>query len=196
MNNVQIREVNFLNTAVTSKEAILNVSRELIKKQGWTAINIRTVAAACNISTGSIYNYFNSKSDLIAATVESVWCDIFHFPENKKDFDSFLSCVEWVFDSMKKGDEKYPGFFTLHSMSFIGKEKSSGQQLMAQSWQHIQDGLYMVLMNDPNVRSESFDESFTQKKFIEIIFSLIISALLQRNYDCTGILGMIRRAIY
>ncbi len=185
-----------MNTVVTSKEAILNVSRELIITQGWAAVNIRNVAAACNVSVGSIYNYFNSKSDLIAATVESVWCDIFHYSEHKRDYDSFLSCVEWVFDSMKKGDEKYPGFFSLHSMNFVGKEKLSGQQLMAQSWKHMQKELYRVLMSDQNIRSGAFDDIFTPEKFVEIIFSLIISSLLQRNYDCGGIAGMIRRVIY
>ena len=30
-------------------------------------------------------------------------------------------------DSMKKGDEKYPGFFTMHSMNFMGKEKLSAR---------------------------------------------------------------------
>ena len=185
-----------MNTVVTSKEAILNVCRELIITQGWEAINIRTVAAACNVSVGSIYNYFNSKSDLIAATVESVWCDIFHYPDNQQDFDSFLDCVAQVFDSMKKGDEKYPGFFTLHAMGFIGEDKSNGQKLMAQSWQHIQEHLHLVLTNDTQIRSEVFDENFTSEKFAEIIFSLIISALLQHNYDCSGILAMIRRVIY
>ena len=185
-----------MNTVVTSKEAILNVSRELIKEQGWTAINIRTVATACGVSVGSIYNYFGSKSDLIAATVESVWCDIFHFPESKSAFDSFLSCIEWVFDSMKKGGEIYPGFFTLHSMSFLGEGKSNGKRLMAQSWKHIQNGLYMVLINDKNVRPDVFDEVFTPEKFVEIIFSLIIAALFQQNYDGSAILGMIRKTIY
>ena len=71
-----------MNTIVTSKEAILRTSRQLIQQQGWNAVNIRAVAKACDISVGSIYNYFGSKSELVAATVESVWCDIFHFPEN------------------------------------------------------------------------------------------------------------------
>ena len=51
-----------MNTIVTSKEEILCVSRELIRKQGWNALNIRTVAKECNISVGSIYNYFRKKS--------------------------------------------------------------------------------------------------------------------------------------
>ncbi len=185
-----------MNTAVTSKTAILNVCRELIQTQGPDAINIRAVAKACNISTGSIYNYFNSKYDLIAATVESVWYDIFHFPENKEMFDTLISCVKWTFDSLRKGDEKYPGFFTMHSVSFIGEEKSDGQQRMAQSWIHIKEVLSTALANDPNVRPDAFDDSFTQRDFTEILFSLIISALLQHNYDCSGILGLIRRVIY
>lgn len=47
-----------MNTAITSKEKILQVSRALIQAQGWSAINIRSVARACGVSVGSIYNYF------------------------------------------------------------------------------------------------------------------------------------------
>ena len=49
-----------MNTVVTSKEDILKVSRKLIQQQGWSAVNIRSVAAACGVSVGSIYNYFDS----------------------------------------------------------------------------------------------------------------------------------------
>ena len=114
---------------VTSKEEILRVSTSLIQKQGWKAINIRTVAKECNISVGSIYNYFHNKSDQIATTVERVWHDIFHLSDNTSDFKNFVDCVEWIFESMKQGEEKYPGFFAFHSMIFMEEEKESGQQL-------------------------------------------------------------------
>ena len=52
-----------MNTVVTSKEKILKTSRELIQEQGWSAVSIRSVAAACEVSVGSIYNYFDSKTD-------------------------------------------------------------------------------------------------------------------------------------
>ena len=185
-----------MNTVVTSREAILKVSRELIQEQGWAAVNIRAVAKACEISVGTVYNYFQSKSDLVAETVESVWFDIFHFPEDRGAFESFAGCVEWAFDSVKRGDEKYPGFFTLHSMSFAGEEKSGAQQRMAQSRQHMKARLQYILANDPNVRPDAFDGGFTREKFVEIIFSLILSACLQRDYDSSGVLGMIRRVLY
>ena len=69
-----------------AKEEILKTSRELIRRQGWSAVSIRSVAAACGVSVGSIYNYFGSKAELVGATVESGWCEIFHRPEDPAVF--------------------------------------------------------------------------------------------------------------
>ena len=38
---------------------------------------MRTVASECGIALGSLYNYFSSKSELLSATIEAVWKDIF-----------------------------------------------------------------------------------------------------------------------
>ena len=98
-----------MNTIVTSKEEILKTSREMIRQQGWSAISIRSVAAACGVSVGSIYNYFDSKSDLVGATVESVWCEIFHRPDNDAVFRDVQVCVTWIYERMAYGGEQYPG---------------------------------------------------------------------------------------
>ena len=42
-----------MNTIVTSKEEILKISRDMIQQQGWSAVNIRSVAAACGVSDQS-----------------------------------------------------------------------------------------------------------------------------------------------
>ena len=49
-----------MNLTATSKEDILKASRALIQQNGWAAVNIRAVAAACGVSVGCIYNYFAS----------------------------------------------------------------------------------------------------------------------------------------
>lgn len=185
-----------MNHMVASKEAILEASRNLIREQGWKALSIRSVAAACGVAVGSIYNYFDSKSDLIMATVESVWCDIFHISGEEAASADFVDCIVWFFESMERGGQKYPGFFTLHSMSFIGEDKSKGQQLMKQSWEHIQRRLYGVLMSDKNVRPDAFDSRFTPEKFVDLTFSWMISALLKEDYDSSAIVEVIRRSIY
>ena len=100
-----------MNPVVTSKEEILAASRELIRTRGWQAVNIRAVAAACGVSVGSIYNYYDSKSSLTAATVESVWCEIFHRP-SAEPADT-LACLRWMYERMAWGAREYPGFFSL-----------------------------------------------------------------------------------
>ena len=185
-----------MNTVVTSKEEILKTSRELIRRQGWSAVSIRSVAAACGVSVGSIYNYFGSKAELVGATVESVWCEIFHRPEDPAVFRDVQACVTWMYERMAYGCERYPGFFTLHSLGFVQEEKADGKALMQQTCRHILDGLCSVLKQDVKVRPNAFTEQFTAEKFADVLFSLMLSALLRQDYDPTAMLEIVRRTLY
>lgn len=185
-----------MNTVVTSKEEILKTSRELIRQEGWSAVNIRSVAAACGVSVGSIYNYFDSKAALVSATVESVWCEIFHRPEDGAVFQDTQACITWLYGRMEYGCKQYPGFFTLHSLGFMGEEKSDGKRRMQQTWQHILEGLCSVLRRDEKVRPDAFTEQFTAEKFADLLFSLMLSALLRQDYDPTVVLEIVRRTLY
>ena len=131
MNVVHI-EGDHMNTIVTSKEDILKNSRELIREKGWAAVSIRSVASACGVSVGSIYNYYDSKAELISATVESVWCEIFHRPQDEAVFQDVQTCVKWMYERMAYGCEQYPGFFTLHSLGFMQEDKADGKRHMQQ----------------------------------------------------------------
>ena len=158
-----------MNTIVTSKEEILKTSCALIQEQGWSAVSIRSVAAACGVSVGSIYNYFDSKAELVSATVESVWREIFHRPEDAAVFQDVQACVIWMYERMAYGYEQYPGFFTLHSLGFMRDEKADGKRHMQQAWHHMLMGLCAVLKQDARIRPDAFDEQFTAEKFAEHI---------------------------
>lgn len=150
-----------MNTVVTSKDEILKKSRELIQKNGWATVNIRSLAAACGVSVGSIYNYFESKSALVSATVESVWEDIFHRPDDVSVFADVLSSVKWMFGRLEYGCERYPGFFTHHSLGFMQQDTEDGKRQMRQAWQHILDELRAALLRDGKVRPDAFTADLT-----------------------------------
>lgn len=185
-----------MNTVVTSREEILRASRTLIQQGGCSAVHIRSVADACGVSVGSIYNYFASKSELVGATVESIWCEIFHQPEDETVFQDIQSCILWAYRQMEYGCSQYPGFFSLHSLGFVGEEKSEGRQRMQQTWLHILQGLTSVLQRDPHIRPNAFTDSFPAETFANLIFSLMLSALLRHDYDPTPVLEIVRRTVY
>ncbi len=185
-----------MNTVVTSKEEILKTSRELIQQKGWSAVNIRSVAAACGVSVGSIYNYFGSKAELVGATVESVWCEIFQSPKDGGVFQDTQACIAWMYGRMEYGCKQYPGFFTLHSLGFMREDKADGKRRMQQTWQHILEGLCAVLKRDTKIRPDAFNEQFTAEKFAGVLFSLLLSALLRQDYNPDAVLEIVRRTLY
>lgn len=180
----------------TSKEEILKTSRVLIQQNGWEAVNIRAVAAACGVSVGCIYNYFGSKTELVSAAVESIWSDIFRHPDDPAVFEDTLSCIRWMYRQMEYGSEQYPGFFTHHALGFVRQDTADGKQQMRQTWQHILDALTMVLTRDKKIRPDAFTEEFTRQKFAGILFSLMLSAVVQQDFDPITVLEIIRRTIY
>ena len=185
-----------MNHIVTSRESILKESEKLILEQGLEAVSIRSVAAACQVSVGSIYNYFSSKSALVTATIESVWQKIFHIPGEEFPFDGFSDCVEWLFQKAEQGSKQYSGFFSLHSMAFLNEEREEGKRLMKQSWAHIQQMLVIVLTKDEHVRPNAFHDQFTQVDFVALIFSFLIAAMIKEDYQSSAVLEVIKRCIY
>ena len=185
-----------MNPMATSKEDILQISRKLIQQNGWAGVNIRSVAAACGVSVGCIYNYFGSKTDLLSATVESIWNDIFHHPEDEAVFQDTLSCVRWMYRQLEYGCQRYPGFFTHHALGFVQQDTADGKQQMQRAWQHILDALCTVLRNDARIRADAFTEEFTVEKFAEMLFSLMLSALVRQDFDPSTVLEIVQRAVY
>lgn len=185
-----------MNPMATSKENILQISRKLIQQNGWAGVSIRSVAAACGVSVGCIYNYFESKTDLLSATVESIWNDIFHHPEDEAVFQDTLSCVRWMYKQLEYGCQRYPGFFTHHALGFVQQDTADGKQQMQRAWQHILDALCTVLRNDARIRADAFTEEFTVEKFAEMLFSLMLSALVRQDFDPSTVLEIVRRTVY
>lgn len=52
---------------------LLSEARRQIADRGYAGTTIRSVAAACNVSVGTVYNYFPSKDMLIAAFMLEDW---------------------------------------------------------------------------------------------------------------------------
>lgn len=186
-----------MNPVVTSKQEILQTCQRMIREQGWSVINIRNVASACGVSVGSIYNYFSNKSELNTAVVESIWRDIFNeTPESMMRLQTLSECIQWIYDCMEEGERKYPQFYSIHSMSFSGLDKNEGQSLMFRTWGHIKHGLVRVIKLDNAIKEDAFDASFTPDELVEVVFSYMIASLVQRNYNCVGLIAMVNKLLY
>ena len=53
-----------------------------------------------------------------------------------------------------------------------------------------------MLQTDPKIRADAFDDRFPPEQFAEILFSLILVAIIRQNYDPAPVLALIERTVY
>ena len=185
-----------MNKTLTSREAILFAGKEIIVQSGMQGLNMRDVAHKCGVSVGSVYNYFPSKSDLIIATIESVWTEIMHDSKSCVSQHNFAESVLSLFNRVQKGCEKYPSFFSVHSISVANLDKDKGREVMNRYFAHIKNGLLESLHRDQGVRKNAFSKQFTESDFVDFVFSNIITLLAKETKSCDFLLEIVKRSIY
>ncbi|MDY3014056.1 MAG: TetR/AcrR family transcriptional regulator [Evtepia sp.] len=185
-----------MNKAVTSKEEILSVSKNMVAQQGLHAINMRSVAKQCGVAVGSVYNYFPSKNDLVIATIDAIWREIIQGIEDRTPSIGFLEEVEKLFYGIKSGGEKYPFFFGIHSMGVGQSGRDKGREIMFQCFDSIQTDLLSSLQADERVNHAFFSGACTQKAFVEFVFSNLISLLSREEATCDLLSAIIREVLY
>ena len=185
-----------MNKTVTSKEDILSVSRELAAEKGIQEINMRSVAARCGFAVGSVYNYFSSKNDLMIAVIDSIWNEIMQGIADCQTSLCFTKKVESLFYGVKSCGEKYPLFFSIHSMSIAKSGKEKGRETMNQYFECIKADLLNCLREDINVKQTFFSKKCTQEDFVAFVFANVLSLLMQGQDSCDVLIELIKGAVY
>lgn len=196
MNNVHFGEVRSVNIVITSKEAIMQECRLIVAEQGFKSLNMRLVADKCHIALGTLYNYYADKDELVLATVESIWRDIFHSGRPCGKESSFPDYVEELYVRIREGAEAYPRFLTDHSISIAASRQVEAKNVMEHTFAHMKAGMRKVLQRDPAVSEHAFSASFPEEDFISFVLDWLLLLLVQGRQDCSILLEMIRRSIY
>jgi AcrR family transcriptional regulator len=55
------------------KEEILSTTRRMVIENGYSKVSIRDIAKECGIATGTFYNYFRSKQEILSALLAGDW---------------------------------------------------------------------------------------------------------------------------
>lgn len=79
------------------KDRLIAEAKKQIEEAGYSAVTIRSVAKACNVGVGTVYNYFPSKEALIATHLLADWkaCvdAITRTAESTPDPQPVLQCI-------------------------------------------------------------------------------------------------------
>lgn len=102
---------------------LLEEAKKQMAEAGYSAMTIRSVAKACGVGVGTVYNYFSSKNDMIAAFMLEEWdrC-ISAVSEVSRCADSPLPVVQCVHEQLVQFSRRHRCMFRdkTEAASFAG----------------------------------------------------------------------------
>ena len=164
------------------REKLLEEAKRQVSEFGYSAMTIRSVASACGVGTGTVYNYFPSKDMLVASFILEDWMlcmnDISKGMSEAESAKKALCCMYLELRSFK---EKYITLFTdenaeaSYSASSMQRHKILRDQLAepVKIWTAKQDKA------DPDFLADFIAESMLTWTMADREFEQIANVLLQ-----------------
>ena len=94
------------------RERLLAEAKRQVSESGYSAMTIRSVATACEVGTGTVYNYFPSKDMLVASFMLEDWMECIQAisggTAHATDVKEALYCM---YQELLKYKEKYTNLF-------------------------------------------------------------------------------------
>ena len=94
------------------REKLLAEAKRQVSESGYSAMTIRSVATACGVGTGTVYNYFPSKDMLVASFMLEDWMECIQAisggTAHATDVKEALYCM---YQELLKYKEKYTNLF-------------------------------------------------------------------------------------
>ncbi len=89
------------------RERLLEEAKRQVRELGYSAMTIRSVATACGVGTGTVYNYFPSKDMLVASFMLEDW----------------MVCIEAITEGAKFAEDARAALHCMYQELLIYKEK-------------------------------------------------------------------------
>lgn len=171
-----------MNHTVTSREQLLAAAKEIAYGQGLSQVNIRAVASKCGVAVGSIYNYFPTKADLIAAVIEDFWRQAAHMesclPTSGEPFPAY---VGRLYGELRRNLSAFQSGWLAQIAALGAEERQKGRALEEKCFEHIKHGLLHALdaASSPLLASES-----DRTAFVDFVFCNLLLLLRRGDEDC------------
>lgn len=108
------------------RESLTAETRRQITENGYSDTSMRSVATACGIATGTVYNYFESKDALVASFMNEDWAATLESMRKKcKNAKSPLEAIGFVSSEMTE-------FARAHHKLFSDPQASVGYSITLQ----------------------------------------------------------------
>lgn len=176
----------------TLRNTLLRSAKNIADTEGIEAVNIRSIARKAGIASGTVYNYFSNKEEILLALTEEYWNQALLDMKRNITADSFCGQLQDIFFFLRDRIDQSAGKL----MNSLGNMETAGQLRMLSAQTELETILIRCMERDADIRRDIWDESFTKKQFAHFIMMNLMMLLKTRASDITFFVILIKRVLY
>ena len=150
------------------------------------------LAKKAGVATGTVYNYFTNKDEILLALTEEYWRQALLEVKTVVKAGSFCAQVQEIFTFLKERIDQSAGKL----MSSLGNVETAGQARMVSMQSAFETVFVRCMEQDADIRGDIWDEGFTREQFARFIMMNMVLLLKSEAPDMDFFIRIIRRTIY
>ncbi len=174
------------------RQKLLNTARALAEEEGIDKLNIRSIAKKAGVASGTVYNYFSGKDEILLILTKEYWKQTLLEMDAAITAQSFCEALLEMILYLKERIRRSAGTW----MNHLGGVRPAGQESMASAQEELKQMLLRRMEQDPNIWNDIWDDSFTKEQFSEFIRMNLMELLKTEGSQTEFFIRVIQRMIY
>ncbi len=174
------------------RQCLLDCARRIECDEGADGLSIRKLASEANIAIGTVYNYFESKQEVLLAMTEEYWNDALRQMQGSITAERFSEQIRQIYAFLA---EKLNDCAKVLMMS-LREDAESGRARMTSMQDTVVQALVRRLENDSSIRKNLWSDSFPKEAFASFVLDNLFVALRQPREEVDFLVEIIERILY
>ncbi len=171
---------------------LLECARGLLAERGPGAVNMREIASRAGVATGTVYNYYASKEDILMALTEDYWHKTLEELHSLPREGCFAEQVEAVYQFLCRQLAGRGGLL----MSSLGRAESAARRRMQAMQKGLWNEIHSRLVDDVGIREALWNPVFSPERTTDFVLVNLVAALRSGAEDISYLAEVLRRLLY
>lgn len=177
------------------RATIAEAAYGLAEQSGLSSLGIRSVAEACGVSVGTIYNYFPTKEDLVVEVIGMFWRNAFHEDMCRavsgERFDIFVSRTV---KAMGSALATFRSDWLPQASALSMQGRDAGKMRESKAFAHMRSGMLSVLKAD--AQADVSRVGIAPEELVAYVLDSMIACLCAGDTECRALVALLHAALY
>ena len=174
------------------RQALLSAAHRIECEEGVEAISIRRLASEAHIATGTVYNYFENKQEVLLELTEEYWRNALLEMRESITQTRFSDQIRQMIAFLRTKMNDCAAIL----MRSLRMDEENGRVRMAAMQLSLQLELTERLEQDEAIRPDVWNERFTKETFSAFVLSNLLILLQKKDDDSEILFAIIERILY